>query len=40
MYRKLPQTPSDLYRYPADNFDEGYNRQDYGQVTLRICPRY
>ena len=40
MYRKLPQTPSDLYRYPADNFDDAYNRQDHGRVTLCICPRY
>ncbi len=40
MYRKFPQAPSDLYRYPLDAIDDGYNRQNYGRITFRACPRY
>ena len=35
MYR-LPQAPSPLYLFSNDPFDDEYNREDNGGITL--CP--
>ncbi len=40
MSRKLPQTPSNLYRCAVDSRNDGYNRQHNGRITLRVCPGY
>ena len=40
MCRKLPQTPSHLYRCPHVPIDDGDSCKDHGGAPLRLCPRY